>query len=82
MGKFLILHLSEAKGEVRILHLSEAKGEVARQLVDEPEGDGEAVRDLIDGFGNPLRLAAYPAAIHLPRPTGRWRMPEGTVTAS
>ena len=38
------------------------------------------VRDLIDGSGNPLRLAAYSAAIHLPRPIrpvedagGGWR---------
>ena len=31
------------RGASTLLHLSEAKGEVARQLVGEPEGDGEAV---------------------------------------
>ena len=31
------------------LHLSEAKGEVGRQLVGEPEGDGEGVREMASG---------------------------------
>ena len=31
------------------LHLSAANGEVDRQLVGSPEGDGEAVRDVLDG---------------------------------
>ncbi len=53
---------------------------MARQLVGGPEGDGEAVLHLFGGFANPLRLAAYSAASHLPRPAGRWRNAGGMVS--